>query len=94
MKLLPTIVTVSSIACGLTQALSLVPSTTPSSDLVCPAECGLPERELLKLMNEENPQFLKDLADKYPILPSGSPTDEVLKGISDHSGSGMIHLII
>lgn len=95
MKLLPTIVTISSIACGLTQALSLGPSITPSSDPVCPAECSLGERELLKLVKQDYPDLLNELDDKYTLLPeSGFPISEILSTLADHPSSGMIHLII
>lgn len=95
MKLLPTIVTVSSIACGLTQAFSLAPSITPSSDPFCPAECSLGERELLKLVKQGYPDLLNELDDKYTLLPgSDIPISEILSKISDHPSSGMIHLII
>lgn len=95
MKLLPTIVTVSSIACGLTQALSLAPSITPSSDPVCPPKCGdLAVRELLKLVKEGYPNILNELDEKYTLLPSGIPIGDILSTISDHPSSGMIHLII
>lgn len=91
MKLLPTIVTVSSIACGLTQALS----SAPSSDPVCPSECSLGERELLKLVKQGYPDLLNELDDKYTFLPgSDIPISEILLKISDHPSSGMIHLII
>lgn len=90
MKLLPTIVTVSSIACGLTQVLSLAPS-----DPVCPAECSLGERELLKLVKQGYPDLLNELDDKYTLLPgSDIPISEILSKISDQPSSGMIHLII
>ena len=95
MKLLPTIVTVSSIACGLTQALSFVPSTNTSSDLVCLVECFVPHRELLKLVKQDHPDLFNDLDAKYGILPDcGIPISEILSTIADHPSSGMIHLII
>lgn len=95
MKLLPTIITVSSIACGLTQVLSLVPSTIPSSDTVCPELCYVGERELLKLVKQSNPDILNELDDKYTLLPEcGIPISEILSTLSDHPSSGMIHLII